>query len=166
VKDGQNPTIRTESRQLLDQIAFAQIRLHDRLINLDTKSLNISEYNQRYLGSKISNLKGTLQLYGRLLYLAVKNSHVSAEDFVLVDYGGGSGVLSFLAAEMGIGTVIYNDIYDVSCTDVGSLSNALGLTLDHIVCGDVDELVSYLRENAISIDAITSYDVLEYIYDV
>ena len=166
MKDGQNPTIRTESRQLLDQIAFAQIRLHDRLINLDTKSLNISEYNQRYLGSKISNLKGTLQLYGRLLYLAVKNSHVSAEDFVLVDYGGGSGVLSFLAAEMGIGTVIYNDIYDVSCTDVGSLSNALGLTLDHIVCGDVDELVSYLRENAISIDAITSYDVLEYIYDV
>lgn len=100
------------------------------------------------------------------IFLSLNNSQVSPENFVLVDYGGGSGVISFLAAEMGIGTVIYNDIYDVSCTDVGSLSNALGLTLDHIVCGDIDELVSYLHENSISINAITSYDVLEHIYNV
>jgi len=166
VNDEENTAKRMKSRQLQDQIAFAQMRLYNKLINLDMKSLNISEYNQRYLRSKISNLKGTLQLYGRLLYLAVSNSQVSAGNFVLVDYGGGSGVLSFLAAEMGIGTVIYNDIYDVSCADVGSLSNALGLALDHIVCGDVEELISYLSENSIAINAITSYDVLEHIYDV
>lgn len=166
MNDEQNTAKKAKSRQLQDQIAFAQMRLYNKLINLDTKALNISEYNQRYLGSKISNLKGTLQLYGRLLYLAVSNSQVSAGNFVLVDYGGGSGVLSFLAAEMGMGTVIYNDIYDVSCADVGTLSRALGLPLDHIVCGDVDELVAYLRENSISINAISSYDVLEHIYDV
>jgi hypothetical protein len=158
--------MRIESKQLQDQIASAKIRLYNKLVNLDIKSLNISEYNQGYLGRKIASLKGVLQLYGRLLYLSLNNSPISPENFVLVDYGGGSGLISLLAAEMGIGTVIYNDIYDVSCTDVGVLSNILGLTLDHIVCGDVDELVSHLHKNSISINAVTSYDVLEHIHDV
>ena len=166
MKEKQNRTIGIKSKQLLDKIASAQIRLYDKLINLDIKSSNISEYNQRYLGNKIASVKAVLHLYGRLLYLSLNNSQISPENFVLVDYGGGSGLISFLAAEMGIGTVIYNDIYNVSCTDVGRLSNILGLTLDHIVCGDVDELVLYLHRNSISINAITSYDVLEHIYDV
>jgi hypothetical protein len=107
-----------------------------------------------------------LQLYGRLLILSLRNSQISPENFVLVDYGGGSGLFSFLAAEMGIGTIIDNDIYDVSCTDVERLSSILGLTLGHVVCGDVDEIVASLQKNSISINAITSYDVLEHIYDV
>lgn len=74
--------------------------------------------------------------------------------------------MSLLAAELGVGTVIYNDIYDVSCKDIEILSNALGLKPDHIVCGDVDDLVSYLQEKSISINVIVSYDVLEHIYDV
>jgi hypothetical protein len=164
--EDKNHTRAIENKHLLDRIRSAQIRLHDKFINLDIKSLNISEYNQRYLGSKIASLKSILQLYGRLLYFSLNESPISIENFVLVDYGGGSGLISFLAAEMGVGTVIYNDIYEVSCTDVRYLSVILGLTLDHIVCGDVDELVSYLKNNLISINAITSYDVLEHIYDV
>ena len=128
-------------KQLHDQIESAQIRIYNKLKNLDIETLNISEYNQRYLGRKIAGLEGVLNLYGRLLYISMQNSQISAENFALVDYGGGSGLISFLAAEMGIGTVIYNDIYDVSCADVGHLSNALGLTLDSIVCGDVDEII-------------------------
>lgn len=162
----QNFSISLNTKELLDQIELAQIRLYEKITNLDIKSLNISEYNQRYLEIKIANLKGILQLYGRLLYIALNDSQISIENFVLVDYGGGSGVISYLAAEIGIGTVIYNDIYDVSCKDFECLSHILGLTLNHIVCGDVDVLVSYLQENAISIDAIISYDVLEHIYDV
>lgn len=162
----QNQTSGIKSNQLLDQIECAQRRLYNKLIHLDIESSNISEYNQRHLGSKIASARDVLQLYGRLLYLSLNNSLVSPENFVLVDYGGGSGLISLLAVEMGIGTVIYNDIYDVSCTDVSHLSSILGLTLDHIVCGDVDELISYLRKNLLSINAITSYDVLEHIYDV
>jgi 2-polyprenyl-3-methyl-5-hydroxy-6-metoxy-1,4-benzoquinol methylase len=165
MKEKQKPA-GLENRRLQNQIALGQLHLYDKLANLDINSLNISEYNQRYLASKTSGLKRVLQLYGRLLYLSLNNSQISPENFVLVDYGGGSGLISFLAAEMGIGTVIYNDIYDVSCKDVRTLSNALELKVDHVVCGDVDELVSYLHGNSISINAITSYDVLEHIYDV
>jgi len=166
MKEHQTLSIGINDKQLQDQLTLAQSRLQDKLLNLDVTSLQLSEYNQRYLGIKISSLKGTLSLYSRLLYLALNNTQLSPKTSVLVDYGGGSGVISLLAAEMGVGTVIYNDIYDVSCKDVGILSNALGLPLDHIVCGDVDELMSYLQGNSISINAIVSYDVLEHIYDV
>lgn len=61
---------------------------------------------------------------------------------------------------------MYNDIYDVCCRDVRILSSTLGLPLAHIVCGDVDDLVAYLNENEITVDAVVSHDVLEHIYDV
>jgi hypothetical protein len=157
---------KNKDKELSDQIAAAQIRLAKKLTSLDLTSLRISEYNQNYLGFKIKNIRPILQLYGRLLYLSLERSLVPTENFILVDYGGGSGLISLLGAEIGIGTIVYNDIYDVSCADVRCLSGALGLGLDHIVSGDVDELVSYLHENSISIDAIISYDVLEHIYDV
>jgi hypothetical protein len=88
------------------------------------------------------------------------------ERFVFVDYGGGTGLLSFLAKEAGIGTVVYSDIYDVSCADVKVTSRALGLPLDHVVNGDLDDLIGYLRRKSIMANSVASYDVLEHIYDV
>lgn len=152
--------------QLLDAISSARTRLYDKLARLDLAASGLSEYNQRYLKDKFVNMKGVLRLYGRLIHLSLRNSPVPLEDRVLVDYGGGCGLISLLALETGVGNVVYNDIYDVSCVDVGLLSGHLGLSLNHVVCGDATELVSYLRENALSPDAITSYDVLEHIYDV
>ena len=151
---------------LSDRIASAQVRLRDKLLALDVTSSGISEYNQRYLGEKIRCVESSLQLYSRLLYFSLSDNSVPLERFTLVDYGGGSGILSFLAKEIGVGTIVYNDIYDVSCVDVRLLSNIFGLPLDHVFCGDIDDLISYLRLNSLSVDAITSYDVLEHIYDV
>src|SRR5210317_1921987 len=124
------------STQLIDQLASAQIRLENSLSNLDLVSLGISEYNRRYLQPKLKHLDHVLQRYGRLLYFSLNGSQTALENFILVDYGGGSGLISILAKEMGIGVVIYNDIYEVSCADVGLLSQALGHELDHVICGD------------------------------
>jgi len=38
--------------------------------------------------------------------------------------------------------------------------------LDHVVCGDIDDLVQYCRVNSLSVDALASYDVIEHIYDI
>lgn len=151
---------------LLDRVAAAEARLEEKLLRLDLKSLHISDYNQRYLGGYLTRLKSTLQLYGRLIRLSLDGLTIRPEDVVWLDYGGGSGLLSCLASETGLGTVLYNDLYDVSCADVGRLSEALGLKLDHIICGDVEDVAAYLRRHSISIQAIVSYDVLEHIYDV
>lgn len=166
MKETQGQSTEVRNSQLREQISRAQTCLYDKLIDLDIRSSKISPYNQRYLGDKLANLERMLELYGNLLYLSLCNNHIAPKDFVLVDYGGGSGLISLLAVEVGIGTVIYNDIYDVSCKDVEYLSHALGMAVNHVVCGDVDVLVSYLQKNSISINAITSYDVLEHIYDV
>lgn len=151
---------------LTTQITIAQNRLYHKLSGLDLREMGISDYMQRYLGTYFANLKGVLQLYGRLLYLALRDSPVPLENFTLVDYGGGSGLISLLAMEAGVGTVVYNDIYDVCCHDAGRISVALGLPIAHIVCGDVDELAQYLEESQIQVNAIVSSDVLEHIYDL
>lgn len=155
-----------DSKGLSEQIKVAQARLYRKLVGLDLRSSGISEYQQRYLGSKLVNLKAYLQLYGNLLHLALCENPLPLEQIALVDYGGGSGLITFLALEMGVGTVIYNDIYDICCRDVGILSSVLELPITHIVCGDVDELVLYLERSRITVNAIVSHDVLEHIYDV
>jgi SAM-dependent methyltransferase len=85
---------------------------------------------------------------------------------VFVDYGGGTGFLALLAKELGIGTVIYNDIYDVSCHDARFIADSLQLVADSYVCGDVDELLNFLLKERIHCDVVMSYDVLEHIYNV
>jgi 2-polyprenyl-3-methyl-5-hydroxy-6-metoxy-1,4-benzoquinol methylase len=151
---------------VVDMINSAKSRLYDRLVQLDPKAIGLSEYNQRYLGSKIQYVEATLDLYGKLLLLAFEGGLVPPEDFSMVDYGGGSGLITLLAVEAGFGRVIYNDIYEVSCADVKKLSEALGMQIDHVVLGDVEDLITYLRRQSLSVDAIVSNDVLEHIYDV
>ncbi|WP_292491225.1 hypothetical protein [Methanoculleus sp. 10] len=152
--------------ELIQEISLAKERLHKKLLALDIGSLGITEYNQRYLGDKLENIGGQLDLYGYLLRLCLSNNSLSVQQSAFVDYGGGSGILSLLAKELGIAKVIYNDIYDGSCNDVGILSNALGLPLDSIICGDVEDLISFVQGNSLTINSMASYDVLEHLYDV
>lgn len=107
-----------------------------------------------------------MDIYSRQLYLILKDYNSDLKNFVWVDYGGGSGIFSLLAKEAGIGTVIYNDIYDISCADVSKTSKALNIAIDHIVCGDTDSLVTYIQKHSITINAITSFDVIEHIYNI
>jgi len=155
-----------QNKEIQQQIISAEIRLKGKLVHLDIQSLDISDYNQKYLAGKMGNLSAVLELYGRLLYLCLKDSDTNLKDFVFVDYGGGTGLYALLAKELGIGTVLYNDIYDVSCIDIGILSKALSLELEHIVAGDLDQLLKYLQEHSISANTISSYDVIEHVYDV
>lgn len=147
-------------------LSRAKACISRKLRRLDLRPGYISEYNQRYLQSKIENLDSTLKTYAQLLKLCLTGTGIPLARFVLVDYGGGSGVLSFLAKELGIGTVICNDIYDVSCRDVTRLSDALDLPLDHVVEGDVGDLVNHVQVKSLDVHAVVSYDVMEHIYDV
>ncbi len=152
--------------ELDEKILNAKERLRKKLLDLDLQNIGITEYNQRYLGAKLKNIDGKLDLYGHLLTICLSDLTSSIDNYTFVDYGGGSGVLSYLAKEIGIGTVIYIDIYDGSCNDVIQISTALNLPLNHIITGDVDDLVSYIQKNSLFVDAIASYDVLEHIYDL
>ena len=151
---------------LLPEINLAADRLYVKLKKLNLNKLGISDYNQRYLGDKLANPIGTFQVYSYLLALSLTGSKVPLDRFVFVDYGGGCGILSLLAKQLGIGRVIYNDIYDLSCNDVRLLSKEIKIGIDDYVCGDIDELIIYLKKDSVTINAITSYDVIEHIYDI
>lgn len=152
--------------QLLSRINSAADSLQKKLKRLDLKGLNISEYNQKYLGTKLTRITGHLQIHTYLLALALSDYQVPLEDFIIVDYGGGSGILSLLAKEVGVGRVIYNDIYDVSCNDIKILAKETNLQIDDIVCGGIDDLTAYLHKQFVSIQAICSNNVIEHIYDI
>lgn len=151
---------------LLWQIEAAAERLAVRVRELDLSALDISEYNQRYLSGIVRNLHGMLTLDAYLLALAFVNRAKPLGELVFVDYGGGCGILSFLAVELGVGTVIYNDIYDVSCQDARKIGLALHLPASAYVCGDIDELMQYVQNSSLHVDTMVSYDVIEHIYNL
>ena len=144
----------------------AAARLYDKLNNLDLLDLSISDYNKKYFGNYLKTLKSTLQRYSYLLLLSINKSAVFLKDFVFLDYGAGSGILSLLAKELGIGTVIYNDIYDISCRDAQVIAKAIGNEADYYIAGDIDQVIVTLQEQSLICNAIASYDVIEHIYNV
>jgi len=126
----------------------------------------ISEYNKKMLRIKLDNKNRTFQIYAYIISIVLGQMSKPLDQVVLVDYGGGSGIFSLLAKELGIGTVIYVDIYDQSCKDFQVLNNLSANKVDHIVHGDISSLQSFVEANGITVDAICSYDVIEHIYDI
>jgi len=150
---------------LQQSIEQAAERLCQKLQNLDLKHLGVSEYMQGYLGGYQKNLRGILQINTYLLAWSLNCSTKPRRDFVFVDYGGGPGVLTFLAREAGVGTVIYNDIYNVSCRDAALIGEAIGCPADAYICGEIAELQDFFERRSLKVDAIASYDVIEHIYE-
>ena len=151
---------------ILQQINTAAANLAGKLLNLDFTSMAISDYNKAYLNRKMRKLVPNLQIYTYLLALALQDQPLDFSAATFVDYGGGSGMLSLLARELGFGTVIYNDIYDVSCIDAAVIGKTLQYQADAYITGDIDAVLAYVKRAAINIDIIASFDVIEHIYDL
>ena len=155
-----------KNKILINEINQAATRLTNKILSLNLNSLNISDYNNNYLKNKFKNPISTIQMNAYLLFLCLDGKKILKENFTIVDYGGGSGLFSLLAKEFGIDCVIYNDIYDISCQDIKKLSKALNLKVDQIICGEIDDLISDVKNKNLSVDALCSYDVIEHIYKV
>lgn len=148
----------------LSQINAAAEFLCSKLKGLDIGSLPISNYNRRYLNEHIRSLHGVLMRHTYILALAIGNTS-SLRRFTIVDYGGGSGLLSLLAKQTGIGTVIYNDIYDVSCSDARIIAESIGIEADIYINGELEDVMEFLQKENRSCNAIASHDVIEHIYN-
>ena len=152
--------------ELVDRTTFAQESLHDKLAAIDVDTLDLSEYNRAYLRRYQAKLHSNLQKFAYILVWALAPVTKSLRDIVLLDYGGGAGILSLLARECGIGTVIYNDIYDVSCLDAETLGRAVSNVADGYVCGDLSDLTHHLATQSIACDVMVASDVIEHVHNV
>ena len=151
--------------KLLDDVNSAAKRLFIKLKDFDVKTTTISDYNKNYFGNKLSNLVHELQKCSYILSWSLFKSDINQNDFVFLDYGGGSGMLSLLAKEFGV-TVIYNDIYDVSCKDAKTIGKLIGNQADYYIEGDIDNVIEFMEKKSIQFNSIASYDVIEHIYDI
>ena len=131
----------------------------------DLQSIETS-VTDKYLQHKLRNLESTL-LRDRLIFrTAISRVAKPLQNAVLIDYGGGPGFHSLLARELGIGTVIYDDILQSYCTLAEEIATILGRQADYYVTGDIDALIQFCDQHAIKADVITSSDVLEHVYDI
>lgn len=153
-------------KKLLESIDLAANRLFYKLGALNVDTLQISNYNKRYLKSKLDNLITNLQISSYILSWSLAKSNIPLNKLVFLDYGGGTGFLSLLAKELGINRVVYNDIYEVSCADARIMAESVGNVADYYVNGEIDDLIIFFRKRNINCDAIASYDVIEHIYDI
>jgi 2-polyprenyl-3-methyl-5-hydroxy-6-metoxy-1,4-benzoquinol methylase len=140
--------------------------LYIKLSSLNINTLNISDYNKRYLKMYIDEYDFFKFIYIQLLGKAIKELSKPVEFSIFVDYGGGCGILSFLAKEIGFKTVIYNDIYEVSVEDFKTIGTSIELEIDYSICGDINNLCEFLKISQIRIDILCSMDVLEHIYNI
>ena len=152
--------------ELTRRLHVAVDRIFGDMQDINPLDLNISEYNQRYLKDQLQNLSRSQVRYACIIGGALSQSQKPLADMVFIEYGGGTGFLSLLAKRMGIGTVIYNDIYDVSCKDAKEIARILGCQAEHYVQGNIDDLIAFCNKHKIKCDIMASHDVLEHIYDV
>lgn len=151
---------------VVDAVRQGTRRLEEKLRGLNLETLSISDYNKRYLGEKLRAVRASLQLNAHLLSWAIHSAGKAPSELVVLDYGGGSGTLSLQAKAVGIGTVVYNDIYEVSAADARTVGQALGLEAEAYVVGDTNDVVAALRAKELRCDAVVSYDVIEHVYDI
>jgi SAM-dependent methyltransferase len=140
-------------------------RLRRKLFALDVADLDISRYSKEYLEASRANGAAQLNVFADILAETLAQPLMRG-DATIVDYGGGNGLIALLAREAGIGGVIYNDIFERSCTDARTIAARLGLEADHYVPGDLDDLIRYLADNAITVHGLCSYDVIEHVYEI
>lgn len=141
-------------------------RLYLKMQGIEIQQMNISAYNKSYLKKYQDDFHFYMSLYAQLLVKSINKLKKPIAESTFIDYGGGSGMLSYLAKEVGFQTVVYVDLYQISVDDAKIISNHLGIEIDYFICGDVKEFTGKIKDLKIQADLICSFDVLEHIYDL
>ncbi len=140
--------------------------LFHKISKVDIPTIAISEYNKRYLKEYQKNFYFFMPLYKQLIQKILNKLSKPISESNFIDYGGGCGILSYLAVELGFKKVIYNDIYEVSVKDTKVIAELINCPIDYFISGDVKDVVDGINAASLQVDVISSFDVLEHIYDL
>jgi 2-polyprenyl-3-methyl-5-hydroxy-6-metoxy-1,4-benzoquinol methylase len=157
-----------DCEQLKRDLNAAAGRLVRKMQSLDLASAPVSDFTRAYLDGKIVHAQSNFQRNTFVLAwaLAPMLRWAPLNELILIDYGGGTGDLSLLAKEVGVGTVIYVDLFADFCHDARHIAASVSLEAEHYVKGDIEALLAFCREKSMAPHGVVSFDVLEHIYDV
>jgi hypothetical protein len=145
-------------------VGDAATDLRARLKTMDVRGLGLSPYMATYLSGVLVANVARLSVYVDLLSRALADRDPLTT--TLVDFGGGHGVMSLLARQVGVANVVYVDVNAIAVEDARRLGNHLDLEADAYLAGDTDVLLAHLREQGIVPTAFCSNDVIEHVYDL
>lgn len=140
--------------------------LAGRLRAIDYDRLPISDYNKQYIARLKPALPYYMRIYADCLLKGLDAVGCAPEEMTLVDYGGGSGFLSLLAKQAGIGRVLYIDLNPDSVETVRLLKERTGTGPDTILHGDSDTLAGWCSANRVKPQLLVATDLIEHVYDL
>ena len=133
---------------------------------IDYERLPISKYNKRYIARLKPVLSYYMKIYADCLLKGLESIGSSPEEITLIDYGGGSGFLSILAKQAGIGRVIYIDLNPDSINTIRILKELVNTGPDIILHGDSDTLADWCSANKVKPQLLIATDLIEHVYDL
>jgi hypothetical protein len=137
-----------------------------KLQSVSYDSLPVSDYNKQYIRRMYPALPYYMEIYADCIYNGILSAGMPAGAITLVDYGGGSGFLSLLAKEAGIGQVIYIDLNPLSAETVRVLKQRLAIGPDIILQGDSGVLLKECEARGIAPQLLIATDLIEHVYDL
>ncbi len=139
--------------------------LNGRLKTIDVDNLGLPEHCLAYFKTSHSKrLFFSIETSAHLLYKAISMTGKMPAEVVIMDYGAGVGTLYLLAKIIGCRQVIYNDHLADWQLSASLIADAVGVTVDLYIVGDIDECLDTLHAQNIRCDIITSRNVIEHIY--
>lgn len=153
-KDELSRLIQAKAKELLQKLQA-----------LPVEHLGMPDYCLVYFkGSHFKRLFFSIETSAHLLYNSITLSKKPIQEIVLMDYGAGVGTLYTLAKMIGCRKVIYNDHLPDWKQSAQLIAEAIGVTVDEYITGDIDSTLSELAAKKIQCDIITSRNVIEHIY--
>jgi len=153
-----------KDKELLRNIERCTSLLSKNILKINHSETGMSDYGQRSLVEHQSHIRGTMMVLTYLIAWALDRIDKPLSEITLLDYGAGLGYVGLIAKKMGVGTVIYNDIFENTRQDAEKLAPMLGVVPDHYITGGINEIVKYREKKDLSVDIIISNNVLEHIY--
>jgi hypothetical protein len=161
------PNVFTGCCMKKDELYAIARKLAGRLQAIKYDALPLSAYNKRYIAVQYAAFPYWMKIYADCLFKGMHSLQAGdPDDITLVDYGGGSGFLSILAREAGIGRVIYVDRNPFSVETVKILQDYLGAGPDAVICGDSAALAGWCAARRITPHLLIATDVIEHVYDL
>lgn len=136
----------------------------ERFKQIDIDTLPISDYNKVYLHRIKNSVDYYADIYNHCIDIALDNVKKPVGEVVMVDYGGGHGLLSMIAKERGFGKVVYIDTNPYSVETLHHLSKIIQVKPDEILLGDSSKLKQWSNDTNQRVDVLLGMDVIEHIY--
>jgi 2-polyprenyl-3-methyl-5-hydroxy-6-metoxy-1,4-benzoquinol methylase len=157
--------ISVKEDRIFGETTRTALTIMEQIKNIDLAGIGISEYNQKYILDNYVSLEGW-SINALMLSTCLSMVKKPINEMSLLDYGAGSGSICLLAKALGVGTVIYSDIYDLSCEDAEKLARALGLAADQYLVGELGSVSQHLDKNRLLCDILVSNACIEHIYNI